>query len=124
MFLHEGFEIYGIQKSFWIRIQIKENLGFIPSLEIHILYNIYYFIFSLKNTKEALAFAVLQYVLGVGPAVKWGSGASPLSKAVGGAVGAEPFAVSGFNASYSDSGIFGFVASSPANVAGKVKLSC
>ncbi|KAJ9575907.1 hypothetical protein L9F63_007219 [Diploptera punctata] len=73
----------------------------------------------LKNTKEALAFAVLRYVLGVGPSVKWGSGASPLVKAVGGAVGNEPFAVSGLNASYSDSGIFGIVASSPASIAGK-----
>ena len=58
----------------------------------------------------------------MGPTVKWGSGASPLSKAVGGAVGTEPFAVSGFNASYSDSGIFGFVASSTAHIAGKVNL--
>lgn len=74
----------------------------------------------LKNTKEVLAFGILQHVLGVGPAVKWGSGASPFSKAVGGAVGSEPFAVTGFNASYSDSGLFGFVASSPANIAGKV----
>ena len=59
-------------------------------------------------------------MLGVGPAVKWGSGASALSKAVGSAVGTDPFAVSGFNASYSDSGLFGIVASSPANVVGKV----
>ncbi|PNF31631.1 Cytochrome b-c1 complex subunit 2, mitochondrial [Cryptotermes secundus] len=75
---------------------------------------------SLKNTKEALAFAVLQYALGVGPYVKWGSSASPLTRAVGSAVGNNPFAVTAFNASYTDSGLFGFVASSPGNVAGTV----
>lgn len=75
---------------------------------------------SLKNTKEALAFAVLRYALGVGPHVKWGSSASPLTRAVGSAAGNDPFAVTAFNANYTDSGLFGFVASSPASIAGKV----
>ncbi|KDR21194.1 cytochrome b-c1 complex subunit 2, mitochondrial [Zootermopsis nevadensis] len=75
---------------------------------------------SLKNTKEALAFAVLQYALGVGSYAKWGSSASPLTRAVGSAVGSDPFAVTAFNASYTDSGLFGFVSSSPGNVARQV----
>jgi ubiquinol-cytochrome c reductase core subunit 2 len=77
----------------------------------------------LKNTKEALAFAVLQYALGVGPYVKWGSSASPLTRAVGSAVGNDPFAVTAFNASYTDTGLFGFVSSSPGNVAGLVRFT-
>jgi hypothetical protein len=42
---------------------------------------------------------------------------------VGSAVGNEPFAVTAFNASYTDSGLFGFVSSSPGNVAGQVRFS-
>ncbi|XP_069688022.1 COP9 signalosome complex subunit 1-like [Periplaneta americana] len=75
---------------------------------------------SLKNTKEALAFAVLQYALGTGPAVKWGASAGSLARAVNAAVASEPVAVTAFNASYTDSGLFGFVASSPGKVAGQV----
>jgi hypothetical protein len=40
---------------------------------------------------------------------------------VGSAVGSDPFAVTAFNASYADSGLFGIVASSPGNVAGVVR---
>lgn len=65
---------------------------------------------------------MLQYALGVGPYVKWGSSASPLTRAVSSAAGSDPFAVTAFNASYTDSGLFGFVASSPRNVAGLVRL--
>ncbi|KAJ8895011.1 hypothetical protein PR048_000320 [Dryococelus australis] len=75
---------------------------------------------SLANQKEALAFAVLRYALGAGPAAKWGSSISPLFKAVAGAAGSEPFAVSALNISYSDAGLFGFVATAPADIAGKV----
>ncbi|XP_063228830.1 cytochrome b-c1 complex subunit 2, mitochondrial isoform X2 [Bacillus rossius redtenbacheri] len=75
---------------------------------------------SLANQKEALAFAVLRYALGAGPATKWGSSVSPLYKAAAGASGSESFAVSALNVSYSDAGLFGFVASAPAEVAGKV----
>jgi hypothetical protein len=41
---------------------------------------------------------------------------------VGSAAGNDPFAVTAFNANYTDSGLFGFVASSPASIAGKVRF--
>lgn len=59
----------------------------------------------------------------MGPHVKWGSSASPLTRVVGSAAGNDPFAVTAFNASYTDSGLFGFVASSPASIAGKVRFT-
>ncbi|KAK7868342.1 hypothetical protein R5R35_013642 [Gryllus longicercus] len=75
---------------------------------------------SLKSTQEALAFAVLQYAVGVGPSVKWGSqNNTPLGKAVANAAKDDPCAVSALNASYSDSGLFGFVVSGAPNVAGQ-----
>jgi hypothetical protein len=42
---------------------------------------------------------------------------------VGSAAGNDPFAVTAFNANYTDSGLFGFVASSPASIAGKVRFT-
>ncbi|XP_043260521.1 cytochrome b-c1 complex subunit 2, mitochondrial [Colletes gigas] len=75
---------------------------------------------SLKNENDALACAVLQRASGTGPRVKWGSSASPLQKQVSSAAGSEPFALSSFNASYSDSGLFGFVLCSTPNVAGPI----
>uniref|UniRef100_A0A674NAW8 Ubiquinol-cytochrome c reductase core protein 2b n=1 Tax=Takifugu rubripes TaxID=31033 RepID=A0A674NAW8_TAKRU len=59
------------------------------------------------GTSEALAFGVLQHVLGAGPHVKRGSDTSnKLVQAVVKAT-ADPFDVSAFNANYSDSGLFG-----------------
>ncbi|XP_076623797.1 ubiquinol-cytochrome c reductase core protein 2 [Colletes latitarsis] len=75
---------------------------------------------SLKNENDALACAVLQRASGTGPRVKWGASASPLQKQVSSAAGSEPFALSSFNASYSDSGLFGFVLCSTPNVAGPI----
>ena len=74
---------------------------------------------SLKNQKDAIAFAVLQKVAGDGPRVKWGSNNGSLHKAVATA-GQEPFAVSAINVSHSDSGLFGFVLSAPGQIAGAV----
>lgn len=72
--------------------------------------------------KDALAAAILQRACGTGPAVKWGSSQAPLSKAVGAAAGDNPFAVSAFNATYSDAGLFGIVLSAPGNAAGSVSI--
>ncbi|XP_062234454.1 cytochrome b-c1 complex subunit 2, mitochondrial isoform X1 [Platichthys flesus] len=59
------------------------------------------------GTSEAVAFSVLQHLLGAGPHVKRGSNAtSKLIQGVAKAT-ADPFDVTAFNASYSDSGLFG-----------------
>lgn len=55
--------------------------------------------------------------LGAGPVCKWGVDQSPLAKAIGN-IG--PFAVAGFNASYSDAGLLGLVLSVPKDEAGVV----
>jgi len=54
--------------------------------------------------------------------VKWsnGSSTSPIAKAACAAAENEVIAASGFNVSYSDSGLFGAVVAAPGNVAGKV----
>nr|CAD7193588.1 unnamed protein product [Timema douglasi] len=52
---------------------------------------------SLANEKDALAFAILRYILGAGPSIKWGGSPSPLYKSVSEAVGGLPFAVSALN---------------------------
>ncbi|XP_070708320.1 cytochrome b-c1 complex subunit 2, mitochondrial isoform X2 [Pempheris klunzingeri] len=72
------------------------------------------------GTSEALAFSVLQHVLGAGPHIKRGSGLS--SKLVQGVAKAtaDPFDVSAFNASYSDSGLFGVYTISQAAAVGDV----
>lgn len=75
-----------------------------------------------NKQKEAIAFAVLQRAAGTGPHVKWGSSAAPLYQTVGKAAGSDPFTVSSFNASYSDSGLFGFVLVAPGNIAGTVSF--
>uniref|UniRef100_A0A8D0DD21 Ubiquinol-cytochrome c reductase core protein 2b n=1 Tax=Sander lucioperca TaxID=283035 RepID=A0A8D0DD21_SANLU len=72
------------------------------------------------STSEALAFSVLQHLLGAGLHVKRGSCAS--SKLVNGVAKAtaDPFDVSAFNSSYSDSGLFGVYTISQPAVAGDV----
>ncbi|CAG2065759.1 unnamed protein product [Timema podura] len=76
-------------------------------------------VLGLANEKDALAFAILRYILGAGPSIKWGGSPSPLYKSVSEAVGSLPFAVSALNVSYSDSGLFGFLASAPPQIAGQ-----
>ncbi|XP_062382065.1 cytochrome b-c1 complex subunit 2, mitochondrial isoform X2 [Sardina pilchardus] len=72
------------------------------------------------GSPDALAFSVLQHVLGAGPHIKRGSNASSkLIQAVS-KVTAKPFDVSAFNANYSDSGLFGVFTISHAAEAGDV----
>lgn len=75
---------------------------------------------GLNKEKDALAYAVLQRAVGTGPHVKWGSSGSPLQRQVSSAASADQFAISAFNAAYSDSGLFGFVLSSVPSSAGSV----
>lgn len=75
---------------------------------------------SLKNDKESLAFAVLQRAVGCGRRVKWGSVAATTCKEILAAGGSEPCVVSAFNASYTDSGLFGFVICAQPAAAGSI----
>uniref|UniRef100_A0A2I3RVP0 Cytochrome b-c1 complex subunit 2, mitochondrial n=2 Tax=Pan TaxID=9596 RepID=A0A2I3RVP0_PANTR len=75
---------------------------------------------AVAGSAEANAFSVLQHVLGAGPHVKRGSNTtSHLHQAVAKAT-QQPFDVSAFNASYSDSGLFGIYTISQATAAGDV----
>ncbi|KAK0084268.1 hypothetical protein PV325_007342 [Microctonus aethiopoides] len=67
---------------------------------------------------EALAFAILQQAVGAGIHVKWGSTSAPLQKSVASAAGNDPFGIVAFNASYSDSGLFGVILQAPFHIAG------
>ncbi|OWF49812.1 cytochrome b-c1 complex subunit 2, mitochondrial-like [Mizuhopecten yessoensis] len=61
------------------------------------------------TSKDAASAAVLQYVMGVGPSVKYSPGlVSRLGKAVHSAMGNDNFAISAVNLPYSDTGLFGF----------------
>ncbi|KAK9530610.1 hypothetical protein VZT92_012101 [Zoarces viviparus] len=72
------------------------------------------------GSSEALAFSVLQHLLGAGLHVKRGSCASSkLAQGVAQAT-ADPFDVSAFNTSYSDSGLFGVYTISQPAAAGDV----
>ncbi|KAM3591691.1 uncharacterized protein V6R79_005856 [Siganus canaliculatus] len=76
------------------------------------------------GTSEALAFGILQHVLGAGPHIKRGSCIS--NKLVQGVAKAtaDPFDVSAFNASYSDSGLFGvYTISQAAGTADVIKAA-
>lgn len=77
---------------------------------------------GLNKEKDALAYAVLQRAISSGPRVKWGTSVSPLHKAVSGTKSIDQFALSAFNISYSDSGLFGFVLSSVPSAAGSVSF--
>uniref|UniRef100_A0A8C5ENZ0 Cytochrome b-c1 complex subunit 2, mitochondrial-like n=1 Tax=Gouania willdenowi TaxID=441366 RepID=A0A8C5ENZ0_GOUWI len=72
------------------------------------------------GSSDSLAFSVLQHLLGAGPHVKRGSNTS--SKLVQGVAKAtaDPFDVSAFNTSYSDSGLFGIYTISQAASVGDV----
>lgn len=63
------------------------------------------------HSKELLCAGVLQYVMGTGPYTKYSTGitGSRLMQAVSKAT-KSPFAISGLNANYTDSGLFGFMA--------------
>nr|XP_046210569.1 cytochrome b-c1 complex subunit 2, mitochondrial-like isoform X2 [Oncorhynchus gorbuscha] len=72
------------------------------------------------GTDEAMAFSVLQHVLGAGPHIKRGS--NPTSKLFHGVAKAtaDPFDASAFNSNYSDSGLFGVYTISQSAAAGDV----
>uniref|UniRef100_A0A667ZZI5 Ubiquinol-cytochrome c reductase core protein 2b n=1 Tax=Myripristis murdjan TaxID=586833 RepID=A0A667ZZI5_9TELE len=75
------------------------------------------------STGEALAFSVLQHVLGAGPHIKRGSNAtSKLAQGVAKAT-SDPFDATAFNASYSDSGLFGVYTISQAAVVIKAAVA-
>jgi len=71
---------------------------------------------SWANPQEALAFAILQQAAGATPATKRGNSSGPLARVIQSA--APNTAVSAFNVSYSDNGLFGFIASGPAKEIG------
>lgn len=72
------------------------------------------------GSAEAHAFSVLQHVLGAGPHVKRGSNATSVLYQAVAKGNHQPFDVSAFNASYSDSGLFGIYTISQAAAAGDV----
>ncbi|XP_063076678.1 cytochrome b-c1 complex subunit 2, mitochondrial isoform X2 [Engraulis encrasicolus] len=72
------------------------------------------------GSPDALAFALLQQVLGAGPHVKRGANTSNKLVQAAAKATAHPYDVSAFNASYSDSGLFGVFAISQAADAGAV----
>ncbi|KAK9729865.1 Peptidase M16 inactive domain [Popillia japonica] len=74
---------------------------------------------SLKNIKEAIAFAVLQQVYGMGPSTKRGLGSSNLLRKAVGELN-EPHSISAINVCYSDSGLFGVLLTGSANIAGNL----
>ncbi|XP_035511245.1 cytochrome b-c1 complex subunit 2, mitochondrial [Morone saxatilis] len=72
------------------------------------------------GSAEANAFSVLQRILGAGPHVKRGSNiTSKLSQGIAKAT-TQPFDATAFNASYSDSGLFGVYTIAQADSAGEV----
>ncbi|KAM4525253.1 cytochrome b-c1 complex subunit 2, mitochondrial isoform 1-T1 [Odontesthes bonariensis] len=72
------------------------------------------------GSSEALAFSVLQHLLGAGPHIKRGLGVNnKLIQGVAKAT-ADPFDASAFNVSYSDSGLFGVYTISQVAAAGDV----
>uniref|UniRef100_A0A7N8XMU3 Ubiquinol-cytochrome c reductase core protein 2a n=1 Tax=Mastacembelus armatus TaxID=205130 RepID=A0A7N8XMU3_9TELE len=75
---------------------------------------------GVTGSTEANAFTVLQRILGAGPHVKRGSNiTSKLSQGIAKAT-AQPFDATAFNASYSDSGLFGVYTIAQADSAGEV----
>ncbi|KAG7222847.1 hypothetical protein INR49_016027, partial [Caranx melampygus] len=75
---------------------------------------------GVTGSAEANAFSVLQRILGAGPHVKRGSNiTSKLSQGIAKAT-TQPFDATAFNASYSDSGLFGIYTIAQANSAGEV----
>ncbi|XP_070836953.1 ubiquinol-cytochrome c reductase core protein 2a [Chaetodon trifascialis] len=75
---------------------------------------------GVTGSAEANAFSVLQRILGAGPHVKRGSNiTSKMSQGIAKAT-TQPFDATAFNASYSDSGLFGVYTIAQADSAGEV----
>ncbi|ALC43567.1 maker704 [Drosophila busckii] len=71
-----------------------------------------------SNHKEALAFAILEQAVGAGAATKRGNSAGLFGEAVS-CAGDAPVQFRALNASYSDSGLFGFVVAADGKEIGK-----
>ncbi|EDV95791.1 cytochrome b-c1 complex subunit 2, mitochondrial [Drosophila grimshawi] len=72
-----------------------------------------------SNQKEALAFAILSQAVGAGAATKRGKAAGAFGEAVNCAGGDAPISFRALNRSYSDAGLFGFVAAADGKDIGK-----
>lgn len=77
---------------------------------------------SLLNQKEALAFAVLQQAVGSSAATKRGNSNGGIGKAVTSAAGDAAVKFATLNASYADTGIFGFIVTADTKNICKVKI--
>lgn len=76
---------------------------------------------SLTNARDALSFAILQRALGAGTSIKYtNENKAPLAKVIGCAGTAT--SVTALNVSYSDSGLFGALISTPSTSAGDLLL--
>ncbi|KAJ8915771.1 hypothetical protein NQ315_004583 [Exocentrus adspersus] len=74
---------------------------------------------ALRDAKEALAFAVLQRAIGVGPHIKWSTRDNGLlSKSIGASI--DNYASTTFNVSYADTGLFGILIAAPSKSAGSL----
>lgn len=72
--------------------------------------------------KELLASGILNHAFGANSGrVKYSTGSSKLAKSVA-SLASEPFAVSSFNANYSDTGLFGFHIIADKGDVGKVRF--
>lgn len=74
---------------------------------------------SVTNTKESLAFTVLQYALGVGSSAKRGGLNGAMGKQLQTAMGGKWFSVATLNAQYSDHGLFGGIITACSDDIGK-----
>ncbi|KAJ8941029.1 hypothetical protein NQ318_015505 [Aromia moschata] len=73
---------------------------------------------GLKDSKEALAFAVLQRAVGIGPQIKYSTRDNGiLTKTIG---SAQEYAAAAINVSYFDSGLFGVLLALPSKCSRKV----
>jgi len=61
------------------------------------------------NDPQSASFAVLQYLLGTGSSIKWGTSQGVLEQSILKASISDNFAISAVNYNYSDSGLFGFL---------------
>lgn len=83
--------------------------------------NIAYDTAGLSNPKEAVAFRLLQKILGGNAVIPYGNGSGVLSRAVAAKHGADSSAaVSALNYAYADTGLFGAFIVAEAPIAGKV----
>ncbi|XP_014674748.1 PREDICTED: cytochrome b-c1 complex subunit 2, mitochondrial-like [Priapulus caudatus] len=72
---------------------------------------------AVTSARDVVALALLQKLLGAGPTIKYGATATTLTSSLA-KVATGPFAASAVNASYTDSGVFGFyVVGQPADMA-------